>query len=265
MRSPSRRHDRYNRPLVFDTDPQLTAIAGLVHGFTDRHGGVSTAKHATLNMASKWGDDLGAVAENRRRVAAHAGFTLEQLRCARQVHGSEVLHALATDDARTADALWCRHQDAVVVGVLTADCVPILLADVDGTVAAAVHSGWRGTVADIVGRTVRTLVDTGIDARRLRAAIGPCIECDAFEVGAEVAAQFPAAFVRQQSPRPHVDLVAAVRQQLIAAGVVADSITRVGGCTFDQPGRFYSFRRDGGGIGQMLAFAGFPGATASRG
>ena len=63
MRSPSRRHDRYNRPVVFDTDPQLTAIAGLVHGFTDRHGGVSTAKYATLNMASKWGDDLGAVAE----------------------------------------------------------------------------------------------------------------------------------------------------------------------------------------------------------
>ena len=92
------------------------------------------------------------------------------------------------------------------------------------------------------------------------AAIGPCIELEAFEVGEEVAEAFPAAFVRREGVgRPHVDLVATVRAQLVAAGVPAGEICRVGGCTFAEPGRYFSYRRDGAGIGQMLAFIGLSG------
>lgn len=242
---------------MFDTDPTLAAIDGLVHGFTDREGGVSTGRYATLNMASKWGDDTVAVEENRRRVAARAGFSIERLRTAKQVHGTEVVRATGTLHDATADALWCRREDAVVVGVLTADCVPILVADRDGNVAAAIHSGWRGTAGNIVGKTIAALVADGVPASRLVAAIGPCIELDAFEVGPEVAAQFDPAFVREQSPRPHVDLVACVRRQLEDAGVDARAIAKVGACTHADPSRWYSFRRDGAGIGQMLAFVGF--------
>lgn len=238
-------------------DPKLSAIEGLVHGFTDRDGGVSLGRYATLNMASKWGDDLEAVAENRRRVAAAAGYDPAALRTARQVHGVDVVHVDALGPDTTADALWCRREDGVVVGVLTADCVPVLLADRGGRVAAAIHSGWRGTAADIVGPTVAALRRAGVEARELVASIGPCIELDAFEVGPEVAAAFDPAFVREQDPRPHVDLVAAVRHQLLAAGLDADAIGRVGGCTHAQPDRFFSFRRDGAGIGQMLALVGF--------
>jgi len=91
----------------------------------------------------------------------------------------------------------------------------------------------------------------------LLAAIGPCIEVEAFEVGEEVAAQFPAQFVHREGVRkPHVDLVATVRAQLIAAGVPAEAISRTGGCTFSDPSRYFSYRRDGAGIGQMLAFIG---------
>jgi len=242
---------------VFDTDPTLAKISGLVHGFTDREGGVSTGCYATLNMASKWGDDTDAVAENRRRVAARAGFGIDRLRTAQQVHGTAVVRATGLVRDATADALWCRREDAVVVGVLTADCVPILLADRDGNVAAAIHSGWRGSAANIAGAVVATLVREGIPAARLVATIGPCIELEAFEVGPEVAAAFDPAFVRDQSPRPHVDLVACVRHQLAAAGIDPRAIAKVGACTHADLTRYYSFRRDGAGIGQMLAFVGF--------
>lgn len=245
---------------MFDVAPSLSAIAGLVHGFTDRNGGVSTGGYASLNMASKWGDDLIAVAENRRRVAVAAGFDPTRFRLRRQVHGAEVVHGVADEPSIEADAVWCTRDDGVVVGVLTADCVPVLLADREGTVAAAIHSGWRSTVANVVGRTVAVLALHRVRPESLVAAIGPCIEQAAFEVGPEVAAQFEPDLVVEGARRPHVDLVGAVTRQLVRAGVPSNAIARVGGCTHAQADRWFSFRRDGasGPIGQMLAFVGYP-------
>lgn len=244
---------------VFDTSALLGTIPGLIHGFTDRHGGVSEGRFASLNLGRKWGDAGSAVEENHRRVAAAAGYRPGQLRGAAQVHGRAVLRVDPTDSAREADGLWCRREDACVVSVMTADCVPVLLADRQGTVAAAIHSGWKGTVAGIVTAAVERLAEAGIEPGQLVAAIGPCIEMAAFEVGEEVAARFERAWVeRARWPKPHVDLVAAVRDQLASAGVPADAIERVGGCTHQNPARWFSYRRDGAGIGQMLAFAGYP-------
>lgn len=232
--------------------------AGLVHGFTDRLGGVSEGRHATLNLGRRWGDDPAAVAENYRRVAAAGGFAVEDLRLARQVHGTAVLRAGQFVEGAEADAVWTHRDDRLVAGVLTADCVPVLLTDRSGTVAAAVHSGWKGTASNIVGATVQTLA-AWASPETLVAAIGPCIELEAFEVGEEVAVRFDPSFVRREGfVRPHVDLVAVVRAQLVAAGVPAEAIERVGGCTFADPSRYFSYRRDGAGIGQMLAFIGFP-------
>lgn len=230
--------------------------AGVVHGFTDRLGGVSVGRFESLNMGGRWGDDPAAVAENLRRVGAAGGFSPERLRRARQVHGAAVLYAGEVVEGSEADAVWVRRGDGLVAGVMTADCVPILLVDRAGSVAAAVHSGWKGTVADIAGAAVRTLP---VDPSQLLAAIGPCIEVAAFEVGEEVAAQFEPVFVRRDGfIKPHVDLVAMVTAQLVAAGVPAGAIERVGGCTYSDPRRYFSYRRDGAGIGQMLAFVGLP-------
>jgi YfiH family protein len=231
----------------------------LVHGFTDREGGVSSGRHATLNLGKRWGDEPAAVAENLRRVAGAAGFRPDDLRTIRQVHGRVAVRVTAIREGVEGDAVWARAGDGpVVVGVLTADCVPELLADRTGTAVAAIHSGWRGTVMDVVGATVAALADDGVDPGELVAAIGPCIEVGAFEVGEEVAGQFADQFVRRDlGPKPHVDLVAAVRAQLARAGVPKDSIERVGGCTVSDPERYFSYRRDGAGIGQMLAFVGF--------
>jgi hypothetical protein len=243
---------------MFDRADHLAAVPGLRHGFSDRNGGVSQGRYASLNLAAKWGDDPEHVAENVRRLADAAGFDPARLRRVTQVHGATVRWASQCEVSTEADGLCCRRGEGVVVAVLTADCVPILLADEAGTVAAAVHSGWRGTVADIAGAAVRTLAQAGVDPARLRAAIGPCIESGAFEVGDEVAERFAPAYVaRAPDGNAHVDLVAAVRDQLVSAGVAHAAITRVGGCTHDHPDRWFSYRRDGAGIGQMLSFVGY--------
>jgi YfiH family protein len=240
---------------VLERSAKLSAIPGLKHGFTNRLGGVSKGRFASLNLGLKWGDEPDAVAENLRRVAAAGGYDPGSLRRVKQVHEGDVLHAPALTDASEADGLWCRSTDALTVAVSTADCVPILIADASGTVAAAVHSGWRSTVACIAGHAVAAL---DVDPSTLVAAIGPCIELAAFEVGPEVSAQFDPAFVDATSyAKPHVDLVGVVTAQLERAGIRAENIERVGTCTHAHPARYFSYRRDGKGTGQMLSFVGF--------
>jgi hypothetical protein len=127
-------------------------------------------------------------------------------------------------------------------------------------ICAAVHSGWRGTVEDIAGKTVAALVDQGASPGRLLAAIGPCISAEAFEVGRDVADRFEDRFVwppNAMRVRPHVDLRACVRHQLTVAGLSAAHIEDVGGCTCIQRDDYFSYRRDGAGIGQQLSFIGF--------
>ncbi len=233
----------------------------IIHGFTTRVGGVSRGRYATLNVGERWGDEPEAVTENLRRVAEAAQFDIARLVRVRQVHGAVVLAADEIHETSEADALWCgrmRPDPSKVVGVLTADCVPILLCDRNARVVAAVHSGWKGTVANIAACTVETLTTAGgVEPGQLLAAIGPCIEVAAFEVGEEVAEHFDARFVhRGFGAKPHVDLVACVRAQLEGAGIPANQIEHVGTCTHAHPELYFSYRRDGAGIGQQLSFIG---------
>lgn len=240
---------------MLERSAKLSAIPGLTHGFSNRTGGVSSGRFASLNLGFKWGDDPEAVRENLRRVAEAGGYAPSDLRRVKQVHGGEVLRATSLTEASEADGLWCTRDDGLTVAVSTADCIPLLLADEAGTVAAAVHSGWRSTVACIAEHAVEAL---GVDPSSLVAAIGPCIELAAFEVGPEVASQFDAAFVDARTyAKPHVDLVGVVTAQLQRAGVRAENIERVGGCTHALEERYFSYRRDGAGTGQMMSFIGF--------
>lgn len=240
---------------MLERSAKLSAIPGLKHGFTNRLGGVSTGRFASLNLGLKWGDDADAVAENLRRVADAGGYPAPTLRRVKQVHRADVLNATTLSATSEADGLWCTKADGLTVAVSTADCVPVLLADVAGTVVAAVHSGWRSTVAGIAGAAVAAL---GVDPATLVAALGPCIELARFEVGPEVAEQFDAAFVDTSTyAKPHIDLVAVVTAQLRMAGVPEGNIERVGACTHAHPDRYFSYRRDGKGTGQMMSFAGF--------
>ncbi len=232
---------------------------GLVHGFSTRVGGVSGGAQATSNLGGKAGDQPANVAENLRRLAAEGSFDAQRLVTVRQVHGAMVVRAHEAGPETEADGIWIAREDGpTVVAVRTADCVPVLLTDRMGRVAAAVHSGWRGTVAGVVPAAVDALRGHGVEPAVLRAALGPCIEWPAFEVGPEVAEQFDAALVHRDGlARPHVDLVEAVRRQLVTAGIPADAIERVGACTYAHPNTYFSYRRDGGGTGQHLSFIGF--------
>jgi YfiH family protein len=237
------------------------ALSGVRHGFSTRRGGVSSGRYATLNVGGKWGDDPERVAHNRRRLAAAGGFDLAQLYTAKQVHGARVaLVVEGTVPERVAETeadVVATSVPGAIVGVYTADCVPILIADDDGRVAAA-HAGWRGTVKGVAAAAVETLVSIGAHRERLRAALGPSICTRCFEVGEEVAAEFervvPEAVFRFASARPHVDLWAANARLLIAAGLSPDAIDAAPPCTMCDPERFFSYRRDGANIGQHLSF-----------
>jgi YfiH family protein len=237
------------------------ALSGVRHGFSTRRGGVSTGRYATLNVGGKWGDDPEHVAHNRRRLAAAGGFDLTHLYTAKQVHGARV--ALVVEGtmpdrvAETEADVVATAVPGVVVGVYTADCVPILIADDDGRVAAA-HAGWRGTVKGVAAAAVEALVSVGAHRERLRAALGPSICARCFEVGDEVAEEFdavaPEAVMRFAGQRPHVDLWAANAQILVAAGMSPDAIDASPPCTMCEAERFFSYRRDGANIGQHLSF-----------
>lgn len=223
------------------------SIPWLVHGFTTR----SAGDFRSLN-----GDEARPLSWVPSEM---------KLRRLRQVHSNRVATLRDTsrdEDARAdagprpeADALATRS-NGILLGVRTADCVPILLLDARRRVVAAVHAGWRGTARRIAERAVSTLRESfGSRPKDIEAAIGPGIGPCCFEVGAEVAEQFDRGDVIA-GRRPRVDLPGANRRQLEAAGVPAEMIRMSGMCTMCAAEGFHSYRRDGEQAGRMLAVIG---------
>lgn len=238
---------------------------------TRRNGGISHGRFASLNLATHVGDEAAAVDENRRRLCTAAGLPAQPI-WLHQVHGAEV-EDLDRPNPASAGAPTGRDgapmardaapigRDAMLVGrdaaltrtagrvcaILTADCVPILLADDAGSVVAAAHAGWRGLSAGVLAATVRALE---VAAVRLHAWIGPCIGAAHYEVGPEVRdallavdARAAVAFRATAGGKFHADLALAARQQLQALGIAR--IHGAGECTYAYPDRYFSHRRDG--------------------
>lgn len=211
--------------------------AGLLHAFPER----------------------GAIdADLARELRLPAGSAIAQVK---QVHGADAIDAADAAPDRCADALIGRAaRGPVAVGVRVADCVPVLVADESSGDVAAIHAGWRGVVAGVVRVGIEQLgAGRPPGGARLVAAIGPCIGSCCFEVGRDVAEQLARAshgarvVVAERGDKSYVDLRAAVRAQLVAAGVSDARIDDVPGCTKHETARFHSFRRDGGSSGRMLA------------
>jgi polyphenol oxidase len=206
--------------------------------FTDRLGGASTGAYAGLNLGGSVGDAPEAVAANRREVAGWVDA--EHLALVRQVHGRDVAFLREVpEQPPSADAIVTDRVD-LPIAVQVADCVPVLLADVAAGRVAAVHAGWRGVVADVVGAAMQTLDPSG----EVSAWVGPAICPACYEVSAEVRDQVadivPEAAALTRSGTPAVDVRAGVLAQLRRHGVAG---TLVGGCTFEDPA-LYSYRRD---------------------
>ncbi len=195
----------------------LLARHGVRHGFSLRTGGVSRAPFEALNLARNVGDDDAAVDENRRRLAIAVDYAEDRLYEVSQVHGADV-RVLAPDDSvagvRTteADAIVALAREArVAIGVRVADCVPVLIADIETRAVAAVHAGWRGVVRGVIPAALDALArEAGSRPSSLVAALGPHIRVGAFEVGDDVAREIAAvahgrAVVHEATPRPFVD------------------------------------------------------------
>ena len=225
---------------------------GIVAGATTRTGGVSDGVFASMNLGAHVGDDPARVAENRRRFVAGCGLPAEP-DWLTQVHGTAVRVEGAAAPVE-ADAAVASTPGATVA-ILTADCLPILLCADSGDEIAAVHAGWRGLAAGIVGATVSTM---RTPPARLLAWLGPAISQPAFEVGVEVVEAFVAqdagartCFLPNARGRWQADLYALARRRLAAAGVGA--VHGGGLCTVGDSTRFFSYRRDGQ-CGRMAAF-----------
>jgi polyphenol oxidase len=237
--------------------PQWPAIAGVRALFTLRSGGLSHAPYESFNLGGHVGDDPEAVRQNRSQLCEAHDLPREPL-WLEQVHGTRVVdadQASLTGAARMpprGDAAVGRQAGAVLA-VLVADCLPVLFAARDGSAVGVAHAGWRGLAAGVLEATVAALGGHG----PLQAWLGPAISSPHFEVGPEVRAAFTAhdpaaaaAFTANARGRWQCDLQALARARLAAAGV--SSVHADGGCTYAEPQRFYSYRRDGA-TGRMAA------------
>jgi hypothetical protein len=241
--------------------------AAFRYGFTTRAGGVSAPPFDSLNLGWKWGDDRANVAENHRRLLAASGAST-MLRVS-QVHGVRIVRVGRGDDPRAvaaeqADGL-CSDEPGLGLSVHVADCTPILMACPRTGACAALHAGWRGTVAGMARTGVETLISQfGCRPEELRVALGPCIGACCFEVGREVEDAFVAAMpaarengvlVSSLGRKSRIDLRGFQTLELEAAGVLGEHIDASTDCTLcDAGGRFYSFRGAGRATGQSVGF-----------
>jgi len=241
--------------IVSWVEPDWPAPAGVRALSTLRMGGAGIAPFESLNLGGHVGDAAPIVAENRRRLALAAGLPAEPVWLA-QVHGSRVADLDAADSVATslgaaadlepADAAFTRRSGRVCA-ILTADCLPILLAADSGGLVAAAHAGWRGLAGGVIEATVKAL---GVSSKRLVAWLGPAIGPRHFEVGAEVREALldgdrgaESAFAANERGRFMADLGLLARRRLAALGV--DRIYGGGQCTYADRDRYFSHRRDG--------------------
>ena len=217
---------------------------------TTRLGGVSSAPWDTFNLGSHVGDVPADVQENRRRLAGFTGIDGARIGWLDQVHGTEVVE-LTPDNAgqiAKADASYTRHS-GVACATLTADCLPVILADNEGAVVGAAHAGWRSLCGGVLENLVSAMA---VAPERLQAWLGPAIGPDSFEVGPEVRDAFlehdpeAASAFKTDGARPGhfmADIYALASLRLNQLGV--SNVTGGGLCTVQDPDRFFSYRRDG--------------------
>ena len=228
---------------------RAAALGGVAHGFLGRRGGVSTGVAAGLNVGLGSEDEPAAIAENRARAAA-AVLPGAPLVGVYQVHSPDcvvVESAWADAERPHADAL-VTDRPGLLLGVVTADCAPVLLADRDAGVVGAAHAGWKGAVGGVIENTLAAMVAIGARADRIASAIGPCIAQASYEVDDGFRARFvdddrdsDGFFAAGRPGHWQFDLEGFVASRLAAAGVA--QIERLGLDTYAAPDRFYSFRR----------------------
>lgn len=239
-------------PDIFQSFPLIVAAQ------STRHGGISPSPYKSLNLGLYTTDASIVVRENRQQFFKQLGFTEAQTAGAHQVHGDQILVVEKGGQYEGYDALVTDKKD-VLLTVTTADCTPILLYDPQQQVCAAIHAGWRGTVARIVQKTLQTMqAYFAVRPADCYAYIGPCIDECSFEVDADVADHFTSRFKRwdEEKGKFLIDLKAANRDQLLAAGLSSKNVEVSPYSTYKDNDLFFSYRKEGGRTGRMLTVIG---------
>lgn len=219
------------------------------HAFFTREGGVSEGLYRTLNCGFGSDDNPDHVAENRRRVAVSLGADPASLITSYQIHSADIVTVETTwsrSDAPKADGM-VTNRPGIALGILTADCAPVLFADSEAGVIGACHAGWRGAIDGVTGATLRAMENLGARRDRVEAAIGPCIAQESYQVGPEFQAQFAAidpgneAYFSPDGDRHRFDLAGYVLARLKKDGVVDPQWIGLDNCA--EQNRLFSYRR----------------------
>ncbi|MGR3500760.1 peptidoglycan editing factor PgeF [Pseudaestuariivita sp.] len=237
-------------------------LNGTKHGFFTREGGVSTGIFASLNCGLGSGDDREALKENRARVATWMGVEAHALQSVHQIHSARV-HAITHPTyARPEGDAMVTATPGIALGILTADCQPVLFADEEAGVVGAAHAGWKGALGGVLEATVEAMVGLGATREAIKAVIGPSIGQASYEVGPEFMEQFldedpetARYFAQGQGDRLLFDLPGFGLSRLRAAGIAEAEWTRHD--TYADPERFFSYRRSvhrkEGDYGRLMA------------
>lgn len=254
---------------MFYVSPQLRE-AGVPHAFSTRLGGVSSAPFDSLNLGNPGGDvrdERARIFENYARLEKAAGLDGRERCWLHQIHSdavAQISRAAAHDSCAKGDALITSDPTRVLC-VRVADCCPVLLASTDGHSVAAIHSGWRGTIAGVAVAALnaplksRAAEGREMSVQNVLAAIGPCIGFEAFEVGAEVLSEFERVFgndapiQRRSDGKGSADIREAIRLSLLRAGIPERNIDMTTQCTHRDAQEFFSHRREKGVTGRMAA------------
>ncbi|ADO42103.1 peptidoglycan editing factor PgeF [Ketogulonicigenium vulgare] len=224
------------------------ALVGVRHGFFGRAGGASSGVFAGLNCGLGSTDQREVVLLNRARVAAAMGVAATALIGVNQVHSADVVVVSDSDTPRPAADAMVTNVPGIALGILTADCQPVLFADVDAGVIGAAHAGWKGTRAGVLEATVDAMIPLGARRDQITAVIGPTISQRVYEVGADFRDNFIAAdpdaarfFVAGAPGKYQFDLPGFGLSRLRRTGIKQAEWTRH--CTYCDPKRFFSYRR----------------------
>lgn len=226
-----------------------------------RQGGFSQPPYSSLNLGLFTLDDPKAIERNLNQYCVSLGIDRSRLALSRQVHSDQIIEVMSPGQVEGYDAMITNLSD-IFLGIGTADCCPVLIWDPVQQAVGAVHAGWRGTALQILPKTIHRMTSRfESNPADLWIYLGTCISWSHYEIGEEIADQFPDVFLRpgKEEGKYLLDMKGCLFAQALAAGIRSDHVTSSTHCSYAEPDLFYSYRRDGSASGRMMSIVGMRG------